>query len=120
MIWGLFDKKKPGASQGESKGLFDGLRKSSAKLADGFTSVFTKEKLDAGDIASLEEVLIASDIQWVLSQAGYEVAEIRTTVSDALESIARARFDIAILDANLNGESAEPVAAELSRRQDQH
>ena len=64
MIWGLFDKKKKPeeAAPEQAKGLFDGLRKSSAKLADSFTSVFTKEKLDANDIAELEEVLIASDM----------------------------------------------------------
>ncbi|MBN8608028.1 MAG: signal recognition particle-docking protein FtsY [Caulobacterales bacterium] len=65
MIWGLFDKKK---KQGEEapaeqpKGLFDGLRKSSAKLAESVTSVFTKEKLDDAAIAELEEALIASDM----------------------------------------------------------
>ncbi len=64
MIWGLFDKKKKPeeAAPEQAKGLFDGLRKSSAKLADSFTSVFTKEKLEAADIAELEEVLIASDM----------------------------------------------------------
>ena len=62
MIWGLFDKKKPEQQQAESKGLFDGLRKSSAKLADGFTSVFTKEKLDAAALSELEDALIASDM----------------------------------------------------------
>lgn len=64
MIWGLFDKKKKpeAATPEQAKGLFDGLRKSSAKLADSFTSVFTKEKLDAADVAALEETLIASDM----------------------------------------------------------
>ena len=64
MIWGLFGKKdKPGEPAPEqAKGLFDGLRKSSSKLAESFTSVFTKEKLDAADIAELEETLIASDM----------------------------------------------------------
>src|SRR5688572_691628 len=62
MIWGLFDKKKGAAADTEAKGLFDGLRKSSTKLAEGITSVFTKEKLDAADIAELEETLIASDM----------------------------------------------------------
>lgn len=64
MIWGLFDKKKKPeeAAPEQAKGLFDGLRKSSAKLADSFTAVFTKEKLEAADIAELEEVLIASDM----------------------------------------------------------
>ena len=65
MIWGLFGKKdKPGQTQQpeQAKGLFDGLRKSSNKLAESITSVFTKEKLDAADIAELEETLIASDM----------------------------------------------------------
>ncbi len=62
MIWGLFDKKKPAEPQAESKGLFDGLRKSSAKLAEGFAAVFTKEKLDAAGLAELEDALIASDM----------------------------------------------------------
>lgn len=63
MIWGLFDKKKKDADkQAESKGLFDGLRKSSSKLADSFTSLFTKETLDAAAIAELEDALIGSDM----------------------------------------------------------
>lgn len=62
MIWGLFDKKKGADSEADSKGLFDGLRKSSAKLTDGFTALFTKETLDAASIAELEEALIASDM----------------------------------------------------------
>lgn len=64
MIWGLFGKKdKPGQQKPEqAKGLFDGLRKSSNKLSESITSVFTKEKLDADDIAELEETLIASDM----------------------------------------------------------
>ncbi|MGD9980872.1 MAG: signal recognition particle-docking protein FtsY [Hyphomonadaceae bacterium] len=64
MIWGLFGKKdKPGQSQPEqAKGLFHGLRKSSNRLAESFASVFTKEKLDAADVAGLEETLIASDM----------------------------------------------------------
>lgn len=64
MIWGLFDKKKKpaDATPEQAQGLFDGLRKSSAKLADSFTSVFTKEKLDAADVVELEETLIASDM----------------------------------------------------------
>ncbi len=60
MIWGLFDKKKPAEKQTE--GLLDGLRKSSAKLAESVASLFTKEKLDAAALAELEEALIASDM----------------------------------------------------------
>jgi fused signal recognition particle receptor len=64
MIWGLFGKKdKTGEAQPEqTKGLFDGLRKSSNKLAESIASVFTKEKLDDAGIAELEEMLISSDM----------------------------------------------------------
>jgi fused signal recognition particle receptor len=66
MIWGLFDKKKKQAEgpqpEEQAKGLFDGLRKSSSKLAESFTSVFTKEKLDAADLVELEDALVASDM----------------------------------------------------------
>ncbi|UPT61300.1 MAG: signal recognition particle-docking protein FtsY [Hyphomonadaceae bacterium JAD_PAG50586_4] len=66
MIWGLFDKKKKQAESAQpeeqARGLFDGLRKSSSKLAESFTSVFTKEKLDPADIAELEDALVTSDM----------------------------------------------------------
>ena len=62
MIWGLFDKKKDADKQAESKGLFDGLRKSSSKLADSFTALFTKETLDAAALGELEDALIGSDM----------------------------------------------------------
>jgi len=63
MIWSLFDKKKkPEEQQAEKKGLFDGLLKSSNKLADGVAAIFTKEKLDAASVAELEDALIASDM----------------------------------------------------------
>ena len=63
MIWGLFDKKKKADEQAaERKGLFDGLRKSSTKLAEGFASIFTKEKLGASELSALEDALIASDM----------------------------------------------------------
>jgi fused signal recognition particle receptor len=64
MIWGLFDKKKsaPQEEEAERKGLFDGLRKSSSKLAESFTAVFTKDKLDAAALQDLEDALIASDM----------------------------------------------------------
>jgi fused signal recognition particle receptor len=60
MIWGLFNKRKP--AQAESKGLLDGLRKSSTKLAESIGAVFTKDKLDAAALVELEEALIASDM----------------------------------------------------------
>ncbi len=42
--------------------LFSGLKKSSAKLSDGF-SIFTgKKKLDADALSDLEDLLILSDM----------------------------------------------------------
>lgn len=101
MIWGLFDKKKKDGETPEPeqrKGLFDGLRKSSAKLADSFTSVFTKEKLEADDIAELEEVLIASDMG----------AAAAARIADAL---ADQRFS----KENAQTEAREALAAEIAR-----
>lgn len=46
----------------EKKGLFDGLKKSSAKLAGGLGSIFTKSKLDEEVLDELEDLLIMSDM----------------------------------------------------------
>jgi fused signal recognition particle receptor len=71
MIWGLFGKKdKPGEAQPEqANGLFDGLRKSSNKLADGIgaafadaSAAFTKKKLDQMALEALEDALLSSDM----------------------------------------------------------
>jgi len=64
MIWGLFDKKggAPQEADAERKSLLKGLRKSSSKLAESFTGVFTKDKLDAAALQELEDALIASDM----------------------------------------------------------
>ncbi len=96
MIWGLFDKKNERAA--ESKGLLDGLRKSSAKLADSVTSVFTKEKLDAHAIAELEEALIASDMG-----------------AGAAARIAHALADRRFSKENSDAEAREALADEVAR-----
>ena len=48
MIWGLFGKKDKAAAASEEKSgvarLFEGLSKSSSKLADGVGAIFTKQK----------------------------------------------------------------------------
>src|SRR6185436_17475767 len=64
MIWGLFDanKRAPQEAEAERKGLFEGLRKSSSKLAESFTAVFSKEKLDHAALQELEDALVASDM----------------------------------------------------------
>ncbi len=42
--------------------LKSGLSKTSAKLSDGITAVFTKRKLDAGTLEELEDLLIQADL----------------------------------------------------------
>jgi fused signal recognition particle receptor len=98
MIWGLFDKKKDADRQAESKGLLDGLRKSSSKLADSFTSVFTKERLDEAALSELEDALITSD----------------------MGAAAAARISAALADQRFNKDNPAPearaaLAAEVAR-----
>jgi fused signal recognition particle receptor len=42
--------------------LRDGLQKSTSKLSDGITGIFTKRKLDEAALQELEELLIAADL----------------------------------------------------------
>ncbi len=99
MIWGLFNKKKQADEQrAERKGLLDGLRKSSTKLAESFASVFTKEKLDAAALAELEEALIASDMG-----------------APAAARIAGALADQRFSKENSAAEAREALAAEVAR-----
>ena len=39
-----------------------GLKKSSSRLSEGISSIFTKKKLDAATLEELEELLITSDM----------------------------------------------------------
>ena len=63
-----------------------------------------------------DEPLIAADIEMTLLGAGYEVAANAQHLSTALEALEQHEADFAILDANLGGESAEPIADDLHRR----
>jgi fused signal recognition particle receptor len=98
MIWGLFDKRKFPEKAVEPKGLLDGLRKSSAKLGEGFASVFTKERLDAAALSALEDALIASDMG-----------------APAAARIAHALADQRFSKENPVTEAREALAAEVAR-----
>ena len=63
-----------------------------------------------------DEPLIAADIEMTLLDAGYKVAANAQHLSTALEALENHPADFAILDANLGGKSAEPVAQDLKRR----
>jgi DNA-binding response OmpR family regulator len=63
-----------------------------------------------------DEWLIATVIERTLLEAGIEVAGIAGSVALAVQMIEDIAFDVAIIDANLRGASAEPIAAALSKR----
>jgi len=88
-----------------------GLKKTSSKLTEGITSVFTKRKLDASTLEELEDLLIQADL-------GLETS---TRITQAL---AKGRFDKSIdpeeVKAILAAEVAkvlEPVAKPLEIKQ---
>ncbi len=63
-----------------------------------------------------DEPVIAMDIESVLLDAGYEIAIVTGRVAAALSIIESGACDAAVLDANLSGESAAPVAAAMTAR----
>ena len=60
-----------------------------------------------------DEPLIALDMELTLHGAGFAVVGIARTAADALRIIDGGNIDVAILDANLNGQSAAPIAQQL-------
>lgn len=63
-----------------------------------------------------DEPIIALDIESILLDAGYEIANVTGRIATALAVIESGACDAAVLDANLSGESAAPVAAALLAR----
>ncbi len=63
-----------------------------------------------------DEYLIATEVSDALEKAGFEIAGTVSSVSKALRKIDEAGCDLAVLDANLQGFSAEPVAEALRQR----
>jgi len=60
-----------------------------------------------------DEFLIGLDVSQQLSAAGFEIVALATSVDKARHLVAREAFDVAVLDINLGGETAEPVARDL-------
>jgi DNA-binding response OmpR family regulator len=60
-----------------------------------------------------DEFIIGLDISQQLTNAGFEVVGLATSVAKALRLIAHSGCDVAILDVNLGGETCEPVAEKL-------
>jgi DNA-binding response OmpR family regulator len=63
-----------------------------------------------------DEFQIGLDIQSALSDAGFDVVGPIVSVDEAVEQIGLGRFDVAVLDANLNGRNAGAVAELLIER----
>ncbi len=96
----IAETKKPGFFSR----LTQGLSRSSSRLAEGLTGVFTKRKLDDDTLEQLEDLLIASDL-------GTGVAARVTT------ALARDRFDKEVSDTEIRTALAEEIAAVLRPRE---
>lgn len=91
---------EPAKKKGWLSRLRDGLSKSSNKLTDGVTAIFTKKKLDDDTLEELSDLLITADL-------GVPAA---TRITDAL---ARDKFDKEITDTEVRDALAQEVAATL-------
>src|SRR5438128_6046092 len=63
-----------------------------------------------------DEPMIRMLLEDMLDELGYTVAAEAGHIDEALEATKNADFDLAILDANLNGEPVSPVADALVAR----
>src|SRR5258707_161519 len=63
-----------------------------------------------------EEPMIRMLLEDMLGELGYTIAAEAARIEEALEATKNADFDLAILDANLNGQPASPVADALVTR----
>jgi CheY-like chemotaxis protein len=63
-----------------------------------------------------DELMIRMLLEDMLGELGYTVAAEAARMDEALEATKNADFDLAILDANLNGQPVSPVADALVAR----
>ena len=96
----IAETKKPGFFSR----MASGLSRSSSRLAEGITGVFTKRKLDDETLEELEDLLIASDL-------GAGVAA-RVTAG-----LAKDRFDKEISDEEIKAALAEEITSVLKPRE---
>jgi len=92
---------EPPKKQGWFQRLKSGLAKTSTKLTDGITGLFTKKKLDASTIDELEDLLIQADL-------GVETA-MRIT-----ESLSKSRYEKGISEEDVRGVLAGEVERVLA------
>jgi len=92
----MSDEKKSGGWFGRLK---QGLQRSSSRLTEGITGIFTRRRLDDATLGELEELLIGADLGVTL--AGEVTAELR-----------RSRFNQEVTQEEIRG----VLAAEITRR----
>lgn len=63
-----------------------------------------------------DEALVSMMLEEMLEDLGCETVGTHATLSSALAATREDDFDVALIDMNLCGESAEPIVAELSSR----
>ena len=63
-----------------------------------------------------DEVLVGMMIEEMLRDLGYEIAGLSTHLDHALTLARTARFDVALLDINLNGRQSFPIADAVRAR----
>jgi fused signal recognition particle receptor len=91
---------EPAPKQGWFQRLRSGLSKTSSKLTEGITSLFTKRKLDAETLEDLEDLLIQADL-------GLE------TATRITEAIGKGRFEKGISPEEVRGILADEVTRVL-------
>ncbi len=91
---------EPAQRQGWFSRLKAGLARSTAKLTDGVTALFTKRKLDDAALEELEETLIAADLGVAASQR-------------IVEGFRKTRFGKEVTDEEVKATLAEEIAAIL-------
>ncbi|CAN0597230.1 unnamed protein product, partial [Laminaria digitata] len=77
-----------------------GLKKSSSRLSDGLSAMFTQRKLDQAALDELEELLIAADIG-------------AATAAKVIDRLAKDRFDKDVSDIEIREALADVVAETL-------
>jgi len=60
-----------------------------------------------------DEPLVAIDMEAVLRRAGFEIVACVGSLNKAMDALNNGECDVGVLDANLHGESVEPVAVAL-------
>ncbi len=95
------EKNQAAVKRGWLSRLRDGLNRSSSKIADGITGIFTKRRLDDAALEELEELLIAADLG-------------PATAAKLVANLAKSRFGKEVTPEEVRGALAADIAAILA------